>query len=209
MTSAWVGTVAVGGMCSYRFECAGSDTYCAANQTCTALPTEGMTCSPEGCATGFYCGNGTCHAQLPAGGMCNTSQQCTKGNFCTNGQPRTCAPLQGPGQRCTGDQSCQSNQCLPGTCAGSNNTCFVDSDCGGRCSVGNFSCQQDRDCGQGACSIGGAQCNSQAQCTGVGNTCVFPNTCVLSSCVGDVVCADSQISVDYCTGAVASTPTPP
>lgn len=209
MDSAWVGAVATGGMCSYNFECANPGTaYCAPNQTCTALPAEGMACAAVGCAAELYCAGGTCRAQLPAGGMCNSNQQCLKGNYCNNAQPRVCAALQGPGQACNGNQSCQSNQCLPGVCAGSTATCFSGNDCGGRCSNNNSNCNQDRDCG-GTCSNNPAMtCTVQGTC-GAGNTCVFPNTCILSSCVGNIVCADTQVEADYCTGAVASVPTPP
>lgn len=211
MTSAWVGVVAVGGACSHNFECANPDAaYCAPNQVCTALPTEGMSCAGQNCAAGFYCGGGTCHAQLPAGGMCAANQQCLKGNYCNNAQPRVCAPLQAAGQPCTTSQSCQSNQCLPGVCAGSTTTCLSNSDCGGRCSNNNNAfCTQDRDCGVGACSVGGTACTNANQCTGAGNMCVFPNTCNLITCNGNVVCADTQVEADYCTGAVASVPTPP
>jgi hypothetical protein len=60
------------------------------------------------------------------------------------------------------------------------------------------------------CSIGGAQCQQQNQCTGAGNTCVFPNTCAGAACVGDVVCAvDQQQSADFCLGAVSDLPSPP
>jgi hypothetical protein len=38
---------------------------------------------------------------------------------------------------------------------------------------------------------------------------VFPVTCTLNSCVGNIVCADTQVEADYCTGSVASVPTPP
>ena len=209
MDSAWVGAVGTGAACSYGFECAGTDTYCAPNRVCTALPTDGMVCSQAGCATGAYCANGTCRAQVATGGMCNTNQQCQKGLYCSGNQTRTCAPLRGPGETCTGSQSCKSNQCLPGTCSGSTNTCFADTDCGGRCSNNQQGCQMDRDCGNGTCSVGGTTCQNANQCTGVGNTCVFPNTCTLSSCVGNVVCADTQLTVDYCNGAVSSMPNPP
>jgi len=211
MNSAWVGTVAVGGACSHNFECANPDSaFCAPNQICTALPTEGMPCTGGlNCAAGFYCGGGTCHAQLGAGGMCTANQQCQTGNYCNNAQPRVCAPRQGPGQPCTGNQSCESNRCLPGVCTGSTTTCFASSDCGGRCSNSNTFCFQDRDCGAGACSVGGAPCTTATQCTGTGNTCVFPSTCNLITCAGNIVCADTEVEADYCTGAVTSIPTPP
>jgi hypothetical protein len=208
MDSAWVGTVAVGGMCSYPFECAGTDVYCAANQTCTMLPGNNMACSAAGCATGFYCGGGTCRAQGAVGAMCQNARQCAKGLYCDQNS-NMCATLQGPGQACTGNEACQSNQCLPGTCSGSTQLCFIDGDCGGTCSNNGQTCQRASDCGQGACSVGGATCQRQTDCTGTGNTCVFPNQCNGASCVGPVVCSDMQVSVDYCTGAVSSLPTPP
>jgi hypothetical protein len=211
MTSAWAGTVAVGSSCAHTFECANAGTaYCAANQTCTALPTEGMACAAGACATGFFCQGGTtCHAQLAVGATCTANQQCQKGNYCTTGATRVCAALRTAGQSCTGNASCTSNQCLPGTCAGSTQTCFASSDCGGRCGATNNFCNFDRDCGNGTCSIGGATCNGPLQCVGAGNVCVFPVTCNLTACAGDVVCADTQVSADYCTGAPAALPTPP
>src|SRR5215831_14605483 len=121
MTSAWVGTVPVGSQCFYTYECAGpGSAYCAPNQTCTALPTDGMPCSPQfGCAKGFYCSGGTCRTQLGAGSMCSSSVQCMMGLFCDLTMPMpTCQALKGPGEACTGPQSCQSGQCLPGTCMG-------------------------------------------------------------------------------------------
>ena len=213
MDSAWEGAVAVGGQCTYRFECAGKDTYCGANQVCAALPTDGQTCAQNGCATGFFCNGGTCRARVATGGVCNSNQQCQTGLYCGGGGGgnRTCAPLLAAGQTCTGDQSCHSDQCLPGTCAGGGGgSCYTSQDCNGRCSNNQQQCQQDRDCGQGTCSIGGAQCQQANQCTGAGNTCVFPNTCTGAACVGNIVCADdAQQSADYCIGAVSDLPSPP
>lgn len=218
MNPAWVGTVAAGGMCTHGFECANpTSAYCAPNQVCTALPTEGMPCAVAGgvteCASGFFCGGGTCHAQVAAGGMCNSNQQCQKGNFCNNAQPRVCEAVHSAGQACTGSASCQSNQCLPGVCSGTTASCFTSADCqfnGGHCSNNpNMFCNTDGTCGAGTCSVGGTACTAQAQCTGAGNTCVFPNTCILSTCTGNIVCADTQVEADYCTNAVTAIPTPP
>jgi hypothetical protein len=212
MDPAWVGTVAVGGMCSRGFECANpGSAYCAPNQTCTALPTEGMQCAGPGvgCAQGFYCGGGTCHAQIASGGVCTSNLQCMKGDYCNNAPQRVCAALQAPGQPCTSSQSCLSNQCLPGVCTGTTASCFTGADCGGRCSNNNGFCTQDRDCGSGTCSVGGTVCTTPGPCAGAGSTCVFPNTCNLTACTGNIVCADSQVNADYCTGAVTSVPTPP
>lgn len=211
MQPAWIGAVAVGSQCTRSYECAGTGAaYCAANQMCAALPTEGMACANGTCATGFYCGVGTCHALLPAGATCTSTTQCAKGNYCTTGATRQCAALRNAGESCTGNAACASSQCLPGTCAGSSTTCFSSADCTGRCSNNaNAFCTLDRDCGNGACSIGGATCTGPTQCVGAGNVCVFPNTCTLNACMGDVVCAGSQVSADYCTGATAAVPPPP
>jgi hypothetical protein len=207
MSSAWVGAVAVGGKCLHGFECADpTKAFCAQNQTCTALPAEGMPCgNGVQCAAGFFCGAGTCRAQVAAGGMCNSSQECQKGNFCNDAQPRVCEAVHSAGQSCTSDQACQSNRCLPGVCAGTTISCRNDTACGSRCSNDNSFCLTDANCGAGTCSVGGAACTTQATCTANGGgTCVFPNTCKQLSCIGNIVCADTQIEADYCTDSVAA-----
>jgi len=215
MNSAWVGAVAVGGMCLHGFECANpTGAFCASNQTCTALPTEGMPCvNGVQCAGGFFCGAGTCRAQLAAGGMCNSNQECQKGNFCNTAQPRVCEAVHSAGQPCTSNLACQSNKCLPGVCSGTTQNCFTSTDCqfNGHCSNNpNLFCTTDGTCGAGTCSIGGATCTTQAQCTATASgTCMFPNTCVLSTCTGNIVCGDTQVEADFCTNAVAAIPAPP
>jgi hypothetical protein len=216
MKSAWTGAVPVGSACMQGFECADlTASYCAPNQRCTVLPADGMPCVAGNgtmeCAAGFFCNIGTCRPQLAAGGMCASNQQCQKGNFCNTAQPRVCEALHATGQACSGNLSCQSGKCLPGVCSAGAGSCFTNTDCqfNNRCSNNGAFCTTDASCGTGTCSVGGALCTSAAGCTGAGNTCVFPNTCILSTCSGNPVCADAQVSVDYCTDAVAARPTPP
>src|SRR5262249_15353610 len=126
--SPWVGTVATGGQCFYSFECANSgSSYCAPNQTCTALPTDGMPCAQlQGCAEGFYCSGGTCRAQAGPGAPCTSVTQCMKDLFCDlSATMPTCQVLKGPGEACTGPQSCRAGQCLPGTCMGTGQQCYT------------------------------------------------------------------------------------
>jgi peptidoglycan-associated lipoprotein len=211
MNDAWTGQVADGSMCVYKFDCASMDSYCATNQTCTALPTNNQPCGPQGCASGFYCGTGTCHPLLGPGGMCTANVQCMKGLFCDfSATTPTCTMLHGPGERCTGNTSCKSNQCLPGTCAGTGTTCFSNTNCGSHCSISGASCFQDSNCGAGHCSITTTKtCFLQTDCLTTDGTCIFPQQCVPGMCVGDVVCADTHLNVDYCTGALAGLPLPP
>src|SRR5213078_1615814 len=54
MQSAWVGVVANAGACDFGYECI-KDSFCSASRMCAALPTDGMPCGIQGCASGFYC----------------------------------------------------------------------------------------------------------------------------------------------------------
>jgi hypothetical protein len=214
MMTAWVGAVAVGGQCYYTYECAGDGTaYCAPNETCTALPTDGQPCSAQGCAQGFFCNfqNDQCRALLGNGGTCTANNQCMKGLFCDfQTGAGTCQPLHNGGEACTSSASCVSNQCLPGMCMRSAGTCYTDLNCGRYCSAGPLMgqfCNVDSQC-EGHCSTTTTQiCTSNLSCPQgpPAETCVF-NTCVSDTCVGDIVCANAQITVDYCTGAVGALP---
>jgi len=214
--SAWVGKVADGSMCYARYECASKDSYCSPGQICTALPTANMPCTSLGCASGLYCNAGTCKALGGAGAMCTSTSQCMKDLFCDTTQTTpVCTALKDGGQKCTGNTSCKSSQCLPGTCSNSTSTCYMDSQCFGRCQTGNGFCNVDRDCGNGTCSNSATTlCSSDFTCQGLGSgsagaTCVFTNHCVPGTCQGEIVCASAQLVVDYCTSALGALPTPP
>lgn len=208
MNSAWAGLVADGGQCFGSFECAGADSFCAPNQTCTARPTDGQPCGASGCATGFFCELGTCRPQLAGGQPCTSALQCRAPLFCdfASAAP-TCTEVRDGGEPCTSSNGCKSNQCIPGTCAGSTQSCFTDANCSGRCADGSGACTQDFQCSLGQCSVSMTDCSSTAGCP-IGETCVFPVTCNPGDCVGDPVCAQAQIVVDYCEDALGDLPFP-
>jgi hypothetical protein len=206
MGSAWVGTVATGGACDFGHECT-ADNVCSASRLCTALPGDGKPCVESGCASGLFCDIGTCHPLRAEGGMCASSVQCQQGLFCDTTGARTCTKLHAVGEKCTGSTTCATNTCLPGTCAGSTNDCFTSTSCEAHCADDNSFCIGDVDCGSpGTCSLTQTVCGSPADCVGVGNTCVFPVKCLPAECVGDIVCAEPHVVVDYCLGALNSLP---
>jgi hypothetical protein len=206
MQSAWVGTVATGGACDFAYECT-TDNVCSASRICTALPGDGKACVESGCATGLFCDIGICHPLRAEGGMCASNAQCQKGLFCDTFGARTCAKLHATGEKCTGDFSCDTNTCLPGTCAGAENSCFASTGCSPHCADGSGGCTTDPECGSpGTCSLTQTPCGSPVDCAGVGNTCVFPVKCLPAECVGDIVCAEPHVLVDYCNGALNNLP---
>ena len=206
MESSWLGTVSDGGQCDFPYEC-GKDSFCNPSRVCTALPGDGMACSAQGCASGLYCGVGVCHPLLAEGGMCTSTLQCEKGLFCdTASTTRTCTPLRAIGDKCTGNTTCASNTCLPGTCAGTGGTCYANVNCSGHCADDNGFCTLDSTCSPGTCSTTGTTCFAVTDCIGAGNTCNFPVKCLPAECVGDVVCADAHVVVDYCRDALTDLP---
>jgi hypothetical protein len=210
MNSAWVGLVPDGSQCFGTFECEGADSACAPNQICTARPTDGQPCSATvGCATGNFCQTGTCRRQLGEGQPCTSEIQCLDELFCNfaAAQP-VCAAVHDGGQPCTGNSSCKSNQCIPGTCSNSTQQCFTNSNCSGRCADDNSICTQDSQCALGTCSMTATTCTSPLDCTGTGNTCVFPVRCNPGTCVGTPVCTEAQLVVDYCEDALGALPFP-
>lgn len=212
MTSAWTGTVAAGSACDFSYECA-TDNFCAANRMCTALPTESMPCSAQGCASGLFCdtaavGGPVCRALLGSGVACTSASQCQKGLFCDTSAPvgmRNCTAPHANGETCDGNFACTSTLCLTGTCSVTGFSCLTDSSCEGRCSNSNVLCTADNQCGTGTCSIGGTTCTLPTDCVGAGNMCVFPNKCNLGKCMGNV-CADPHLTIDYCTSALTDLP---
>lgn len=212
MTSAWTGTVAAGGGCDFSYECA-TDSFCASDRACTALPTESMPCSVQGCASGLFCdtaavGGPVCRTLLGSGVACVSTSQCQKGLFCDTGAPvgmRTCTALHANGETCSGSFACTSTLCLTGTCSVTGFSCFADASCEGRCSNSNTLCTADNQCGQGTCSIGGTPCTLPTDCVGAGNMCVLPNKCNLGKCMGNV-CADQHLTIDYCTSTLTDLP---
>jgi hypothetical protein len=219
MTSAWVGAVSDGSMCYASFECAGSDSFCSPSQTCTALPGANQPCSAYGCAHGLYCSGSTCMPLVAEGGMCTSTSQCAEKLFCDTSQTTpVCTALHEGGERCTSSASCKSGQCNPGTCSNSPSTCYTDAQCYGRCQTGGGYCTTDSNCGEGTCSNSPTTyCSSDIYCdfgsgsgSGSGSgTCVFPDHCQQGTCEGDIVCASTQLVVDYCTSALGALPVPP
>ena len=213
MHSPWTGLVPDGSTCYYAYECAGADSYCAVNRTCTALPGENQPCSPLGCASGLYCDfdTSTCERRIGEGMSCLSTAQCAEGLFCdveAIPQPICTAP-RAAGEPCTSSATCASAQCIPGLCAGSaNQTCFADSECTGRCDGTNQACFRASDCGTGTCSVSGGSCTETFPCSGVGDTCVYPVACNQPDCIGDPVCAEKVVQVDYCEAVLGSLPMP-
>ena len=64
----------------------------------------------------------------------------------------------------------------------------------------------DSTCGTGTCTTGGP-CTEATLCPNAG-TCVFPNQCLAASCDGNTACADNELTVDYCQGALGALPVP-
>jgi hypothetical protein len=109
-------------------------------------------------------------------------------------------PLAG-GEPCTSSNACESNECLPGMCAGTNQQCFTNANCEGSCSSGPLTgdfCTTGQNC-EGHCSVTTTTtCVTAGSCP-VSETCVL-YTCNQAMCEGDIVCAATQVTVDYCTG---------
>ncbi|HWU87006.1 MAG TPA: hypothetical protein VN253_07015 [Kofleriaceae bacterium] len=209
MNNAWVGLVADGSQCFAGFECASGDSVCASSQTCTPKPTAGQPCGALGCASGSFCQAGMCRAQLGEGQQCASQIQCLNGLFCdfTAAAP-VCAAVHDGGLPCTSNNACKSNQCIPGTCSGSTQSCFTNGNCASRCANNNNTCFQDRDCAPGQCSLTATACTIPTDCIGAGNTCVFPVRCNPGTCVGTPVCSEPQVVADYCQAALNDLPVP-
>ncbi|TMQ12629.1 MAG: hypothetical protein E6J90_30665 [Deltaproteobacteria bacterium] len=204
MQSAWVGVVANAGACDFGYECI-KDSFCSASRMCAALPTDGMPCGIQGCASGFYCGTGTCHPLVGANGPCTSTVQCAKDLFCDTVGTHNCTPLHGIGETCTGNPTCTSNTCLPGTCAGTQGSCFSAANCFAHCADTNAFCTTDVNCGIGTCTGTATSCTSNVQCIAPA-TCMFPVRCLAAECTGSIVCAEAHVVVDYCQGALTDLP---
>jgi hypothetical protein len=211
MNSAWVGLVADGSQCFGTFECASKDSFCAPNQTCTAKPGPGQACGiSPGCSTGNFCQAGTCRPQLAENAQCTSTAQCLQPLFCDFAAAiPICTSVRDGGQPCTSDSACKSGDCIPGTCAGSTQSCFTSATCGRRCTNNGATCAQDSNCGPGQCSVTTTMmCNNTTMfCPGI-ETCVFPLLCQPGACVGTPVCAQAQLVVDYCQDALGDVPFP-
>jgi hypothetical protein len=209
MDSAWVGLVADGGQCFSNIECASKNSVCAPNQTCMPLPVAGQPCPQLKCAPGNFCqistGTPTCQVQLGAGQMCSSSAQCLKPLFCDfQAAMPTCTDRLEGGAKCTSDQNCKSNECIPGTCAGTTLSCFSDTGCSKRCADDGSSCSTDAICSNnsGQCSVSGNFCSPSTVCAGVGETCNYPIKCLPGVCEGTPACTTAQVVADYCEGAL-------
>lgn len=207
MNTAFVGTVATGGDCFFAHDCAGGvDAFCAPNQKCAMRPTAGMPCG-SGCASAFFCQTGVCAPRVAAGSMCTSTTQCQQTLFCDTSAPTPVCTARLPGgSACTSSSGCASGQCVPGTCTGTSNTCFRDTDCSGRCADDNSFCTTAANCALGTCSVSLTSCSQQSQCTMVGDVCNFPVQCLPGDCLGDPVCTAATLTVDYCTGALNELP---
>jgi hypothetical protein len=211
MNSAWVGLVADGGQCFGSLECASKDSFCAPNQTCIARPTSGQPCGAAGCATGFFCQGATCAPQLGVGQTCAAEIQCQDPLFCDFASlsgPK-CAEVLEAGASCTSSNACKSRQCIPGACAVSGQACFTDATCGRRCTNTGTTCFQDSTCGNGTCSVTTTMtCNNTTLLCPTGELCQFAPLCQQSECIGDPVCTQAQIVVDYCEDTFNDLPFP-
>ena len=162
MTSAWTGLVASGGTCHYTYECAGSDSTCAPDQTCTLLPQVGQSCNGVTCGVGLYCNSGDrlCHALGGTGDPCGDASQCSKGLFC-DPTMTACEPLHVDGDSCTNNSMCVSASCVPGLCAGTINVCYTDLNCGRHCNGTATFCTTDSNCAVGTCSVSGPRASAR------------------------------------------------
>ncbi len=197
---AWVGTVALSGSCSFAHDCAGApDNFCAPNQKCTAKPTAGFPCG-SGCASAFTCVNGICQPKLAAGAPCLSTSQCQQDLFCDISAPAPVCTARAPGgSPCTSNAGCVSGSCVPGQCMGTSFGCFRDTDCSARCADDGSPCTTSAQCASGTCSVGGNFCTSNTNCTaGGGDTCVFPVLCLPGDCIGDPICTNQTLTIDYC-----------
>ena len=216
MNSAWIGTVAVDQTCLFAHDCAGgADAFCAPNQKCKMLPTAGFPCAAGACASQFFCMTGVCAPRVAAGAMCTSTAQCQKDLFCdTTVSPAVCAAKAPGGAACTSDFGCQSNDCIPGQCMGTTQTCFTDTQCGSRCANNpNRSCATSANCGAGNCQTAGTCCGLECpinptvfQNCPTGDTCVFPVQCLPGDCIGDPVCTVATFDVDWCTDPLSQLP---
>lgn len=216
-TTPWVGTVQPAASCYFDFDCAGyPDADCGPDQKCKLKPTAGFPCD-GGCASDYYCVSQTqtCAAKSDAGGMCTTDQQCNSRQdlYCEIPSGMTtgmCALRGAAGSACLRDAACQSFDCVPGRCQGTNFTCYDDLGCNGRCADDNGFCNSASDCGTGLCNMTGTTCSEFTLCdttTFPTNTCVYPVQCVPGDCVGEPVCTAPLIVTDYCD-AVGVVPSP-
>jgi hypothetical protein len=205
LESAWTGTVGTGGQCDFQFECA-QDNVCSNARICTALPTDGMACLSQTCASGLFCNTGTCRPQVAEGGTCTSTLQCQRGLFCDSTTlTRTCTKLHAVGEMCSGPATCASGStCLPGTCAGSGFSCTSVASCSAHCEDDNSFCSDDSFCSTGTCSGTTTPCFSNTGCT-TPATCEFPIKCLPAECVGEV-CAEQHLAIDYCEAAIDGLP---
>jgi hypothetical protein len=178
--------------CSQDTDCPNvRDCVCDRSQgACCARNCDGKVCGPDGCG-------GDCENLCPANTVCNddgtaclcTAQSCPTG-CCSNGlgNPGTCEEgdtnraCGRPGQACqtcTGQDQCQSGQCVcvPTTCAQQGRICGTASDgCGG-----TLSC--------GTCGGATPSCTSAGVCAACSVACPQCETC-LNLTNGDTVCGE-------------------
>lgn len=219
--SPWVGTVAMGGTCYFDHDCAGAprSAECGPDQKCVALPTGGFPCPNGTCAEGFFCGtNAICESRLAENAPCTSNGQCQEDLFCdlTATPTPICTARKGGGEACTSNAACESGECVPGRCMGTNLTCYTDAQCGGRCADTNSTCTVGFDylCNPtgGFCNVvtsvpcSGSTADSQCLAAEAGDKCIFNVACVPGDCVGDPVCTAPLFLTDYCAIGLGLSP---
>jgi hypothetical protein len=199
--------------CLESFECV-EDSYCSGDRVCRSFAGEHESCAAVPCAAAYYCGfdasiNETGEICLPlkgAGEECADVYECAKGLACVQGEENgnICSALKEIGSSCDGDEICQSQNCLFGTC-GDGTLCSSDASCAGTCSESGGACVEDADCG-GTCSTNGGICVGDEDCgrceisqAGCADDNDCPSTCVSSglTCTDSTYC-DQFIAGDTC-----------
>jgi hypothetical protein len=146
-----------------------------------------------------------------------SSSECQEDLFCdltALPMPICTTPMQA-GSSCTSDAGCLSGDCVPGTCAVTQTSCYTDAQCNARCADDNSFCQLgfDYQCNiSGVCNgntsitCSGSTANTTCVNAGAGTTCLFNVACVPGDCVGDPVCTAPLFLVDYCTAGLGLLP---
>lgn len=207
MTSAWVGVVEPDAECFFSYECAGTpDAFCGPSQRCVERSDFGEPCG-QGCKAAFFCSqDNLCAPRVPEGIGCLSNNECQKGLFCDQEAAVPVCTVPGEaGAACRTSSACKSGQCIPGMCSGTGQSCFEDEDCSGSCADDGSFCTNDGQCSVGQCETSGFTCFDPTDC-GTGDTCVFPVQCIQADCIGDPVCTEPRIIIDYCEDAVSQLP---
>jgi hypothetical protein len=135
------------------------------NKACGLCPL-GSACDASAQCTSELCQAGTCRVQPCEDGARNGAETDTD---CGGNDPR-CARCE-VGDRCDGDDDCQSRSCVNGACSdcndGQRNGTETGVDCGGVCGLcgPGETCGSDAQCQSGACQDGRCCGGLQLDCT--------------------------------------------